>query len=279
MKKYLALLISSLALVACSDKSSKQNADSAAPATASVSANSSSIGKINPDWPTYTVGSELSYPPFQFIKDAQGGVDGFEMELLQKIAEAEKFNIQIINTPRNSSYQTLNNGERDIWASAFSINPETEAKAELSKPFLDFEFTIYVLDNEENNRTLLTPASFKGKTISVSKFSKYATEAATKLTESPKNVIASPSLFLALKEVYLKRADGVLSDSRVLAYYKLRNPEIKTRSIPLGDPPKQLVFLTKKGRKDLTAKLNHGLDKVKADGTYAKLMEKWFGEK
>lgn len=275
MKKYLTVLVSALVLAACSGGSSEQSA-SHPPAAAGFS---SHIGKINPEWPTYTVGSELSYPPFQFIKDAQGGVDGFELELLQKIAEAEKFNIRVVNTPRNTSYQTLNNGERDIWASAFSVNPETEAKAELSKPFLDFEFTIYVLDNEENNRNLTSPASFKGKKIAVSKFSKYATDAATRLTEAQKNVIRSPSLYLALKEVYLSRADGVLSDSRVLAYYKLRNPEIKTRSIPLGEPPKQLVFLVKKGRKDLTAKLNSGLDKVKADGTYAKLMEKWFGEK
>lgn len=273
MKNYLIFMCSMLMLAACGDKNHTENTAASGAAITTVAASATQ----NADWPTYTVGSELSYPPFQFMKDSQGGVDGFEMELLQAIAKAEKFNVNIINTPRNTAMQTLNSGERDIWASAFSINPETEANAELSKPFLDFEFTIYVLDNDAN-KGLVSPASFKGKKLSVSQFSKYATDAATRLTESPKNVIASPTLYLALKEVYLKQADGVLSDSRVLAYHKLKNPEIKTRSIPLGDPPKHLVFLVKKGRTDLIEKLNSGLDKVKADGTYTQLVKKWFGE-
>ena len=275
MKKYAVLGLLLWLLAACGGGEQAQTASDAA-ASAAASAQTV-IGQQHAGWPTYLVGSELSYPPFQFVKDQQNGADGFELELLQVIAQAEQFNIKVVNTPRKSAFQTLDSGERDIWASAFSANAETEAKALLSKPFLDFEFTIYVLDSPENKGVLVSPDSFKGKKLAVSQYSQYAKDAAAKLTEVPKNVIAAPSLYLALKEVYLKRADGVLSDSRVLAYYKLRNPEIATRSIPLGDPPKHLVFMVKKGNRELMDKINRGLDKVKADGTYAKLMEKWFG--
>lgn len=271
MIKYLNLFITIAILVACSGSN---NAPQQASSTANIEQQSEGG---NPNWPTYSVGSELTYPPFEFVSDQHGTEDGFEIELLKAIAKEEKFNIRVTNTPRNTVYKTLDEGLCDIWASAFSINSETESKAELSRPFLDFEFIIYLLDNEKN-KSINSLAAFKGKRIAVSKFSKYATDIATRLTDSPRNVIAMPSLFLALKEVYLGRVDGVLSDSRVLAYQKMKHPEIKMRSIALNEPMKQLVFMTKKGRKDLIIQINDGLEKVKANGTYAKLVHKWFGE-
>ena len=58
---------------------------------------------------------------------------------------------------------------------------------------------------------------------------------AQEIVGSESNVVKTDTFFLALKAMYLGEVDGTLGDSRVLEYFSKNNPEIKTRSISLGE--------------------------------------------
>lgn len=271
-KRLLPLLLTAL-LSACSDSEPAPKAAVSQPEAASAAY----AYRPNPAWPTYLVGSELSYPPFEF-KDKQSQPTGFEVELLQAVAQKEQFNVQFLDHKRSAAADTLGSGKFAIWASALSHTPDRQAAMDLSRPFLDIRMAAAVADNEQG-RTIGSLADLRGKKIALSRQSSKATvEQAAALTGSADNVILSGSFYLALREVHLDKAAAAIGDSRVLAHYKLQNPAMSFRSLPLPDTRKDLVFAVKKGNRELMDKINRGLDKVKADGTYDKLVQKWFGK-
>ncbi|QMT30882.1 transporter substrate-binding domain-containing protein [Alysiella filiformis] len=287
MKKHLTFLTAiaaSLILVACGESNTTGTRKASEPTPTSEVTTTKPTTPVaptvaaasNPDYPTYLVGSEINYEPFEF-KQENGMPTGFEVELLQAIAEKAKFNVTFIHTPRKDLVDTLNNGKFVIWASAISITPERMEQMDFSQPFLDFSREIYILDKPEN-ANLKTAQDFKGKKIAVNGSSKSNVTTAQELTGAPENVIAANSFYLSLAEMYKGSADGTLGDSRILQYYQLKQKDIKTRVVPIGDKKKDLAFAVRKGNTQVLKQINDGLAAVKADGTYDKLLEKWFGQ-
>lgn len=270
-KKFCALFAAaSLVLSACSDNVPADK--NAASATTSASNSSAHIG--NPAWPTYQVGTEANFPPFQY-RNEQGVPVGFEVELLKAVADAGEFNVHIVHSSRQEWEKTLSSNQFNIWSSAFTASPQAAQVAAFSKPFLTVENVVNVLDNDAN-RSIRTAQDLKGKRIAGSSHSKTAPEVIPKITgQSP---ILSGTFYLALKDMYGGKSDGVFGQNLVLAHYGLENPQFKMRSIDIGEPKRKMVFLVHKDNAELLAQLNKGLDKVRTDGTYTKLVTKWFGE-
>lgn len=267
MKSSLSVLLcSALLLTACGDKSQNTASEKTQAPVATQEQ-----GKV------YKVGAHLNYLPFHY-KDEKGNALGFEMELIQEVAKAGGFNIQINDaTPdqRKNFATELNNGTFDVWASTISINPERAAQVDFSEPFLDFENVVHV----HADSPIQTPEQLKGKKIAVSQLSKSAPELAAKLNGDPTQVILSETFFAALKQLYLMKTDAVLGDSRVLAYYAQQNQDgkIQTRVVSLGEAKKEFAFAVQKGNTELVNKLNDGLKKVRENGTLQQLEQKWFG--
>lgn len=276
-KQFYALLAAaSLALSACSDSNapSEQSVSTASAASAPAAAANSAAHTANPAWPTYKVGTEANFPPFQY-RNEQGMPIGFEVELLQAVANAGEFNVQIVHSARKEWEKTLGNNQFGIWSSAFTTSSQYTHTAAFSKPFLTVENVVNVLDNDAN-RSVQAAQDLKGKRIAASSHSKSAPEIIPKLTGQ--DALLAPTFYLALKDMYAGKSDGVFGQNLVLAYYGLENPKFKMRPISIGEQKKEMVFLVHKDNAELLAKINKGLDRVRADGTYTKLVTKWFGE-
>lgn len=273
MKKILPILVASLFLAACGGQNHNQSASPAPQASATAETNSQ-----NPNFPTYRVASQLTYPPFHF-QGEHGEPTGFEMELLQAVAKAGEFNVQITNAPRSTLEKTLDEGLFQIWSSTVSISPERQAKMDFSQPFMHRDRdVIYILDNE-TNKNIQSVDQLKGKKIAVNEFNKSAPEVVAKLTGSADNAVVTKSYHVSMRSLYTDKVDGVLDNDLVLANYVKNQPADapKTRSLLVSEKQKDFAFAVKKGEKEILDKLNKGLEKVKADGTYQKLVEKWFG--
>ncbi|MDK4679296.1 transporter substrate-binding domain-containing protein [Kingella negevensis] len=267
-KQCLSLLVAAaFALAACGDNTTKTEATPAKPAATQTAETTNN----NPNLKTYVVGSELGYLPFEFMND-KGQADGFEIELLTEIAKMGGFNVQFVNSPRSAVTSTLNDGSRQIWASAIAVSPARLAEVDMSEPFMDFESAVAVADRPENSNVNALN-DLAGKKIAFNKASVSNTElvAALRATAVPEN-----SFFLALKSLRSGRADAIVGDTRVFQYYKNHQND-KVRIISLGKGPQPLAFAVKKGNTELLNKINSGIAKMKADGSLDKLIAKWFG--
>ncbi len=231
----------------------------------------------NPNWETLNVGSEVSYEPFEF-KDKNGLPTGFEVELIQEIGKVEKFNVQIFDHSRKEIVKTFDNDKFAIWISALSSNPKRAKLMELSNPIITTGVEAFVLDNE-NNKNIVTYEDLKGKKFSVNKgASSRAFDDIARLSGGENNAVPADSFFLAMTHVYKGKADAILGDKRVVEYYMQSFPEHKLKAVSLDKDERTVVFAVKKGDKATLKKVNDGLKKVKENGTYDKLVKKWFGE-
>lgn len=270
MKRHTNKLILStlctLLLMACSQ--SEQTASQVTPSASDAQANLAP--KVSAQ-ETVLVGSELSFPPFEF-KDEQGQATGFEIELLHAIAKEENLAIQFLPIQRDKFIDGLNTKQYRIAVAAIAINAERSSQVDFSDAILDYDREIYLLD-EPKNQSLKTISDFKGKTLAASRSFNTAEE----IVGSAQNVVKKDTFYLALKAMYQGEVDGTLGDSRALEYFSKQHPNIKTRKISLGEKKRELAFAVQKGDKALLNKINQGLTKVKANGTYQKLIDKWFG--
>lgn len=276
MKKlgYLSILALSMALVSCSGETGG-NTTPASKTNNNVQT-TNSVSTDTSEFPTYLVGSEISYEPFEF-KDAKGNSMGFEVDLLKEIGKVAKFNVVFIHAPRSTLEGSLNNERFNILASALSISPERMEKMDFSEPFLDFVREVYILDTPEN-ASIQAVSDLKNKKIAVNSGSSTAITTAKELTGSEEQVVKESSFYLSLTATYKGKSTGTLGDSRILQYYTTKHPEIKTRTISLGDKPKNIAFAVKKGNTELLNQINQGLKIVKENGTYDQLLKKWFSQ-
>lgn len=277
MKNFAFALAILLALTACGEKTETQAPASQQTETTNNNATAESEPATvahNPNWETLLVGSEISYTPFEY-QNSKGQPVGFEVELLSAIAQAEQFNVLFVHSPRENFEETLNTNKFSIFASALSISPERVAKVDFTQPYMDFNRSILILDTPEN-KDIKTISDLKGKKIATNKSSQSNIKLISQISGSDNNAVLADSFFLSMTEMYKGNAVGVMGDDAVLNYYDKQNPDIKTRILRTDEPTRQLAFAVKKGNTDLLNKLNSGLNKIKKDGTYDKLVTKWF---
>lgn len=70
-----------------------------------------------------------------------------------------------------------------------------------------------------------------------------------------------------------------MADEGVLRYYAKQFPKINFKIVGEGEAFEhyEMVIITPKSENELMEKINTGLANIVADGTYAKIYEKWFG--
>lgn len=267
MKKLMALCLAGLMLGACSSDNTQNNVTTTNPETVTTK---------NPNWETIIVGTQGDYPPFSF-KNEHGTLMGFEKDLLEAIATASQFNVDFIDAKRADMATQLDNEVAGIWASAISINPERQAEMELSEPYLNYARSIMILDNA-TNKDIRTLQNLQGKTIAYSAIGSSEKDRVIGINKDETLALSEPSAFLAIKAVYTGKAVGATGNSMIFNYYAMQYPAIPIRIIPISNERIDIAFAMKKGNVALKNKINDGLAKVKADGTYDKLIQKWFGK-
>lgn len=273
-KKLMLALVTALALTACGSNDStptKATTDTTTTQTPEEAPNP----QTNPVWETVHVGSELNYPPFEFLNE-QGQAIGFEVDLLQEIGKREEFNVHFFNHERSEIAETLNNGKYRIWATALAVTPERTSMMDFSDPIITSHFVVALPDNETTS-SIRSLSNLNGKIISVSKNASSTFDSAVRIAGKEANVLSTDTFFLSIKAMFSGQSTAVISDQRVLNYYALQYPTIGLKTFPLSGETRQLAFAVKKGDKTMLDKLNSGLKKVKDDGTYDQLMTKWFG--
>lgn len=261
----LMLVIPAICLAACNGSSSNNTAASAAAkndqAAASASANS---GK-----PNYNVVGHPSYPPFTSL-DAKGQMTGLDRDILDAIAEREGFTITYMPFQVDNLLESLNRDSVDIVASGFNITPERLEKYDFSEPYLEGNW-VGLLNRDKVKSA--TWQDLKDKPIAV--FGGSLSETQLKATGITTKIVPVKNVYAAVQAVNQGTATAVYDVDSVLNTYVKENPAYYTAvdadsgKIPFG-------FVIKKGNSELKSKLDNGLNKIRADGTYQKILDKYY---
>jgi len=82
-----------------------------------------------------TVGTDAAYPPFELIDEDSGEITGFDIDLMNKIAETGGFEVEYKNVNWDGIFVGLDNEDYDAIISACSITDERKELYDFTDPY------------------------------------------------------------------------------------------------------------------------------------------------
>jgi polar amino acid transport system substrate-binding protein len=219
---------------------------------------------------TLTVCSDVPYAPFEdFDKTNALGFKGFDVDIVTEIAKA--LDVKLVD--KDSDFNALqsglatNSGQCDISASAMTITPERAKKIGFSDPYYDSKQSLLVPADSD----IASIGDLDGKKLGVQRDTTGATYAAENAKGA--KIIAykdDGSEFTALKAGVV---DALLQDLPVNLGH---TTDGSYKVVETYDTDEHYGLAMKKSNTTLIAKVNEILAKLKSDGTYQTIYDKYF---
>jgi polar amino acid transport system substrate-binding protein len=221
---------------------------------------------------TLTVCSDIPYPPFEVEDpDAPSGYSGFDMEIMQKIADGLglELAVQDVGFDPLASGTVLAAGQCDVGASAMTITEERKAALDFSDPYYDSLQSLLVPPDSD----IAAIGDLAGKTVGVQTGTtgqSYATENAPDGTE----IVDFPSDAELWPALQAGNIDAILQDLPVnIEHAKTEGYQV-VEEYPTDE---QYGFAFAKGEKTaLLEAVNAQLQTMRDDGSYQEIYDKYF---
>lgn len=216
------------------------------------------------------VASDATWPPMEFV-DENKNVVGFDIDLVNEVAKAAGFAVEIKNTAWDGIFAGLAAGNYQAIASSVTITEERKATMDFSEPYVNAGQVLVVRKNTANVTTLANLVGKKvGGQIGTTGVIEIGKVAGVELK-------TYDEIGLAYQDLANGNIEGVVADSPIAANFALQNPTYKDKLMIVGVPftDEWLGFAFKKGDAKTLKLFNDGLAKVKSSGKLAELVTKW----
>lgn len=206
--------------------------------------------------------------------DVNGKYKGIDVELLDAIAKEEGFQYELKPMDFNGIIPGLVSGQLDGAIAGMSITDERKKSVDFSDGYIKSGSSIIV---NKDNTTIKSLDDLKGKTAAVKKGTtgaKFAEDNKDKYNLNITYYDDSPSMMLAVAN---GNADFMIEDFPVISYLIKTGQQAKLKiAVPSIGAEPNYGFAVKKGaNQELLAKFNEGLKKIKANGTYDKIIKEY----
>ncbi len=245
-------------------------------ATSASSGADDDLGLVTPG--KLSVVSDLANPPFDYIQEGTANPAGFEVELVQALAQKLGLECEFLPAQKFDSIIPMvkQGGKADVGASNFTITDERLEEIDFTDAYIDSNQGVVtssaLADTVESdyssalNRPSATVAVQAGTTG----------EAWARENLPSANVVALDDPIAALTGVQSGLYQAAVADLPVMQYEVLNSyTRLKVAlQIPTGE---QYGIVVSKDNPALTAALNGALAEARSDGTLDALEQKWFG--
>ncbi len=221
---------------------------------------------------TFTVGFDAEYPPYGYM-DENGEYTGFDLELAQAVCDLEGW--ELVKTPIDwdSKDMELNSGSIDCIWNGFTMNGREEDYT-WSKPYVDNSQVIVVPESSD----VTDLSGLAGKIVGVQ-----AASAALELLSEGGDQADLAATFGSLQqfpdynnafvELQAGSIDAIAMDIGVAQYQLKQKEGYKILDEKLNSEKYAIGF--KLGNEELRDTVDDAMDQLVADGTFAKLAEKY----
>jgi ABC-type amino acid transport substrate-binding protein len=220
-----------------------------------------------------TVASDIAYPPFEFTKNGQPV--GFDIDLMREIGKRAGFTPEFKNVTFDGIIPGLGNNLYDATISAMTITKEREQKVDFSEPYFNADQSLLV----QSDSPIKSVDDIGDATVGV----QIGTTGAAKAKEFKQQGKISGEIrtFDTITDAFPAlengQVDAIINDLPVsLVRANQSDGTLKVvQNIPTGE--KYGIAFPEDS--DLREPVNKALREIKDDGTYAKIYEKWIGQK
>ena len=220
------------------------------------------------------VSNSGAYPPFSFV-DIQGNVKGFDVDVANAIADRMGLKAEITTTPWSGIIAALVAGKYDTCICSMSDTEERRKAVDFTSDYYWAGSALYT----KADSSVQSVADMNGKTMGTTLGETANTWAMNSVKDgkgswSNQTFQGLPDLLLALDT---GRVDAIAVDDVPVAI-AMKEKGYKFRRIATEGLEKYPAAITvQRDQLELKAAIQKALDEIKADGTYASLMDKWIG--
>jgi ABC-type amino acid transport substrate-binding protein len=217
-----------------------------------------------------TVASNIAYPPFEF--SPKGMPRGFDIDLMNEIAERTGFKVRYKNVRFDSILRGLNEDLFDAAISAMTITREREQQIDFSNPYFNADQSLMVASSSE----VQSIDDLAEAPVGVQSGSTGQIEAEELLDNGqigeikPHRTIGEA--FAALRG---GKVDGVIYDLSAAHREVVKSGGAIRFVEPVPTGEQYGIAFPKDS--PLVEPVNEALAEIKADGTYERLYKKWIG--
>jgi polar amino acid transport system substrate-binding protein len=218
-----------------------------------------------------TVASDATWPPMEFI-DADQQIVGFDIDLMNAIAEAGGFEVEFQNTAWDGIFAGLANGDYDAVISSVTITDERMRTMDFSTPYINAGQVLVVRQDAPAGWETL--ADLAGESVGA----QIGTTGAIAVGEvSGVELRTYDEIGLAIEDLAQGRIAGVVADTPIAADFALQNENYSSVLQIVGEAFTEEFYgvAVRKGNDEVLDMINAGLEVVLNDGTIEELQDKW----
>jgi len=229
--------------------------------------------KTNSDSKVVVIGHDINFVPFEYKDSKTGDYVGFDIEFIKAIADEVGFEYTLEPMSFDGLIPALQAGKIDIAIAGMTIKPERAEKVDFSQPYYDAGLHLLVRADEVKINGI---EDLNGKVIA----SKTGTTSYdfAKEVNGVEEVTPFETIIEAYQELERGSADGVIFDSPAVLRYANNEGKEKVKIVGPLYEGQQYGIAFKKGS-TLRYKVDNAIDKLRENGTYGDIYEKWFGKR
>lgn len=210
--------------------------------------------------------TDATFPPMEYMENDKFA--GFDIELVEALGKELNRPIKWTNVDFKGLIPSLTANRADIAVSAIYITPARQEVVDFTKPYLAGGLVAMV----KKGSPIQSVEDLKGKKISV--------QVGTKSVQWVQDNIPSAQVITVEKNqqmfnlVDIGRADAAVTGKPAAFQYARTKGGVNILKKELTT--EEYGIAVRKDEAGLTTDLNKAIDALKANGTYEKLVQKWF---
>ncbi|HBX75320.1 MAG TPA: basic amino acid ABC transporter substrate-binding protein [Acidaminococcaceae bacterium] len=216
------------------------------------------------------VGTEVTFPPFEFREKDSKEIAGFDMDLIRAIGKKLDMQVEILDMDFEALIPAVKRGNLNLVIAGMTITPDRQKIVDMSEPYFTSGLVLVV---GKGNTAIQKPEDLKGKAVAVQIGTTGEGKAKQLPGEKVRGFKTNEEVFNALKE---KTVEAIIIDEPVARYYlKKHHPDAMIAGASFEQEAYGIVM---RRHGELTPKINKALAELKNSGEYDKIYEKWFGK-
>lgn len=216
------------------------------------------------------VGTDATFPPMEFVEN--GKRTGFDIELVEAMAKAMGRQVEWIDIDFKGLIPGLVSKRFDMAVSAIYITDERKKVVDFTDAYYAGGLVAMVKDS---NTTIKKLSDLDGKKVTVQVGTKSVSYLGEKHPKVQRVEVEKNQEMFNLVEI--GRADAAVTGKPAAYQYVRTRPGLRVLEEQLTT--EEYGMALRKDSPELTKAANAALAKLKADGTYAALVKKWFPSK
>lgn len=217
------------------------------------------------------VATDATFPPFEYVDETTKNIVGFDIDLMNAIAEKAELDIRYQNVAWDPLLAGMADCQYDMAISAMTILPERAEQFGFSDPYINAGQIIAVaIDND----TISSPDDLVGASIGAQIGTTGAMEAEAIMDSTAK---VYDTYELAFLDLMNGQIDAVIADyPTAVAFVNQNADQLKVVGEVFTDESYGIAFC--KGNEILISQVNTALSELQSEGLIDELVNKWYGD-